>query len=145
MSKRETKFRRRKVVRKDIIDGYKTKKVIKKTRKGRIEKTKSDERLLVDEPSKGGVYRNQLKQKIKDGRLKKSTSKVVDKEGHRKTKIKKRLTRKGVLKTKTVVWEDGKRKVYKRRNTRTAKGYRAGGRLPSTDNSLEYTNKNQKS
>ena len=44
--------------------------------------------------------------KRKDGEVVKSKSVVIDKGGHRKTKVK---TRRG--KTKKVVWEDGKRTV----------------------------------
>ena len=65
------------------------------------------------------------------GRFKKSLRKTVDKEGRRKTKVKKRVTRKGILKEKTVVWEDGKRKVIKMRDGKVIKrkGYQTGGFL----------------
>ena len=111
--------------------GYSTKVKITDKRNSKIIKYKKDKRLLADEPSEGGVLRTKIKKKWKKGELKKMITKVIDKEGSRKTKTKMRVTRKGVVKKKTVVWEDGKRKVIKTRDGKVVKkkGYQTGGFL----------------
>ena len=111
--------------------GYSTKVKITDKRNSKIIKYKKDKRLLADEPSEGGVFRTKIKKKWKKGELKKMITKVIDKEGSRKTKTKMRVTRKGVVKKKTVVWEDGKRKVIKTRDGKVVKkkGYQTGGFL----------------
>ena len=113
--------------------GYSTKVKITDKRNSKIIKYKKDKRLLADEPSEGGVLRTKIKKKWKKGELKKMITKVIDKEGSRKTKTKMRVTRKGVVKKQTVVWEDGKRKVIKTRDGKVVKkkGYQTGGFLES--------------
>jgi len=108
-----------------------TESVDKTRRKGRIRKQKYKGKLLAGEP--GSTYSTKTKSKYKDDKLKKKKVKVVDKEGRRKTKTKVRVTRKGVVKKKTVVWEDGKRKVIKTRDGKVVKkkGYQTGGFLES--------------
>jgi len=93
-------------------DGYEVKNVT--VDRGDVNITKSDKRGVVydpdtwepmaDDPS--GVLREKSKVKTKGGEVVRSKSLVIDKGGHRKTKVK---TRRG--KTKKVVWEDGKRTV----------------------------------
>lgn len=160
---------------KKIVKGYeiKGKNVLK--RRGKIRKTKYSKRLQAGDPigapgsgerapgppSEGGLWTIKSKTKHKKGKFKKSLSKVIDKEGLRMTKEKKRVTRKGVLKEKKVVWVDGKRTVTKTRDgvekgpnflQRLFKGKNkkvqaAGGKLPSNIDSynaiLKKNNINQ--
>jgi RNA recognition motif-containing protein len=131
-----------------VKDGYRVKKRVKSRRRGKITKLKTDERLLAgeiiggapgrperlpDPPSKGGLIRKRTKLKLKDGKLKKSRTQVLDKEGKRSTKTVVRKTRKGVTKKKVVIWENGKRKVIKTRDgvVTKKKGYQTGGFLES--------------
>ena len=123
-------FRKKGVIPGDAITGESEYKRVKKSRrKGKIGKYKRTERLLAGE--KGSTYSSKVKSKTKDGKLKKRTEKIVDRYGTRKTKVKTRVTRKGVTKSKKVVWEDGKRKVIKMRNGVVVKrkGYKTGGFL----------------
>ena len=79
-----------------------------------VTKTKTVKRHMAHNPDTyedlpihpSGIIREKSKVKTKDGEVFKSKSVVIDKGGHRKTKVK---TRRG--KTKKVVWEDGKRTV----------------------------------
>ena len=115
--------------------GYEEKQKTKLKRKDKILKIKKSKKLLAGEPSEGGVLSVVSKTKFKKGKrgekFKKSLKKTVDKEGSRKTKVKTRVTRKGVVKKKTVVWEDGKRKVIKTRDGKVVKkkGYQTGGKI----------------
>jgi|TARA_R110000824_G_scaffold273174_1_gene461683 hypothetical protein len=87
---------------KKIKDGYEIKE--KTTTRGDVVKTKKSKKLLANEL--GDTYVVKSKTKSKGGEVIKSKSVVIDKGGNRKTKV---TTKKG--KTKTVVWDDGKKTV----------------------------------
>ena len=87
-----------------IEGGYETKK--RTTTRGDVVKTKTSKRLLAGEEGEGGVLDVISKTKTKGGKIVKSKKIIIDEGGHRKTKT---VTRKG--KTKTVVWDKGKKTV----------------------------------
>tara|TARA_R110002033_G_C3805309_1_gene231601 strand:- start:392 stop:769 length:378 start_codon:yes stop_codon:yes gene_type:complete len=89
---------------KEIKDGYEVKS--KTITKGDVVKTKKSDKLLANE--RGDVWVNKSKTKSVGGEIVRSKSVVIDKGGHRKTKIK--TNKRG---TKLVVIEDGKRTVSK--------------------------------
>ena len=89
---------------KEIKDGYEVKE--KTTTRGDVVKTKKSKKLLANQP--GDTYVTKSKTKSKGGKVIKSKSVVIDKGGNRKTKT---TTKKG--KTKTVVWDYGKKTVTK--------------------------------